>query len=330
VTRTVLVTGVGGFVGSHVVETILARTTWHVVGVESFRHNGEFTRLLDALDGDTSRVTTITHDLNVPLPRRQLDRLIGVDYVVNVASRSHVDESVAEPAEFVTNNVQLMLTVLEMCRHVQPHQLLHVSTDEVHGPDAHESPVAHRPSSPYAASKAAQADLVWAYAQTYGIPSTVVASANMFGERQGDTAFIPLIVRALVTQATLGIHYHDGRPGERSYTYVRNVAERIVDELTVTRDYEAPRSRSDVTVNYVRLPGQCRIDNERLARRVAELTGRPIRLQRVAAQSVRPGYDPTYADLGEPWTPSINFDDGLERTVRWALNHYAEDGYREL
>lgn len=329
-TRTVLVTGAGGFVGSHVVEALLTRTDWHVVGVDSFRHNGEFVRLVDATGTDRSRVTALVHDLTVPFSPTQVRRLAGVDYVVNVASRSHVDESVASPAEFVSNNLQLMLTVLELCRQAEPHQLLHVSTDEVHGPDTHESAVAHRPSSPYAASKAAQADLVWAYAQTYGIPSTVVASANMVGERQGDTAFVPLIVRALVTQATLGIHYHDGRPGERSYTYVRNVAERIVDELTTTRDYEAPRSRDDVVVNYVRLPGQCRIDNESLAHRVADLAGRPLRTQRVAAQAVRPGYDPTYADLGEPWTPTIDFDNGLERTVQWALRHYIEDGYGEL
>jgi len=330
VTRTVLVTGVGGFVGSHVVEALLARTDWHVVGVDSFRHNGEFVRLVDAAGHDPSRVTLLVHDLAVPFSPTQVRGLAGVDYVVNVASRSHVDESVVSPAEFISNNVQLMLTVLELCRQIEPHQLVHVSTDEVHGPSAYESPVAHRPSSPYAASKAAQADLVWAYAQTYGIPSTVVASANMLGERQGDTAFVPLIVRALVTQATLNIHYHDGRPGERSYTYVRNVAERLVDELTTTRDYKAPRSRDDVAVNYVRLPGQCRVDNESLARRVAELAERPLRTQRVAAQAVRPGYDPTYADLGEPWTPAIDFDDGLRRTVQWALKHYGEDGHREF
>lgn len=326
-TRTVLVTGVGGFVGSHVVEALLARTNWHVVGVDSFRHNGEFTRLVDAAGHDPSRVTLLVHDLAVPFSPTQVRSLAGVDYVVNVASRSHVDESVASPAEFISNNVQLMLTILELCRQVQPHLLLHVSTDEVHGPGQYESVVAHRPSSPYAASKAAQADLVWAYAQTYKIPSTVVASANMFGERQGDKAFVPLIIRAIVTQATLGIHYHDGQPGERSYTYVRNVADRIVEELIGTRDYQAPTEAS--TVNYVRLPGQCRIDNETLARRVAKLAGRQIRLQRVSAQNVRPGYDPTYADLGEPWIPAIDFDDGLERTIRWAFDHYAEDGHRE-
>ncbi len=326
-TRTVLVTGVGGFVGSHVVEALLARTDWQVIGVDSFRHNGEFFRVVDASGKYNDRLSLVTHDLAVPFSNRQLRHLSVVDYIVNVASRSHVDESVASPAEFVANNVQLVLTVLELCRRVQPHTLLHVSTDEVHGPDAHESPVAHRPSSPYAASKAAQADLIWAWSRTYGIPSTIVASANMFGERQGDTAFVPLIVRALITGSTLGVHYADGQPGQRSYTYVRNVAERIVDELLATRDYRAPVEPP--TVNYVRLPGQRRIDNERLARTVAGIAGRPIRLQRVAAQSVRPGYDSTYADLDELWTPAIDFDEGLERTVRWALSHYTEDGHRE-
>jgi dTDP-glucose 4,6-dehydratase len=330
VTRTVLVTGVGGFVGSHVVETLLSRTDWHIIGIDSFRHNGEFTRLVDATGHDVNRVTALVHDLVVPFSSTQLRRLRHVDYVVNVASRSHVDESIASPAEFVGNNVQLALTVLELCRSIEPFRLLHVSTDEVHGPDAHESTVTHRPSSPYAASKAAQADLVWAWARTYGIPSTIVASANMFGERQCDTAFVPLIVRALVTGATLAVHYHGDQPGQRSYTYVGNVVERIVDELLVD-ERDAGRSPTrQPTVNYVTLPGQRRVDNHELARHVARLAGRPLRYHRVAAGSVRPGYDHTYADLGEPWTPAIDFDAGLERTVRWALDHYSEDGRREL
>lgn len=320
-TRTVLVTGAGGFVGSHVVENVLARTNWNVIGVDSFRHNGEFVRLLAAAGHDVDRVDVVVHDLTVPFNGRQLRHLDGVDYVINVASRSHVGESVAEPAEFVANNVQLMINVLELCRLVEVRQLVHVSTDEVHGPDPYESAVAHRPSSPYAASKAAQADLVWAYARTYGLPSTVVASANMFGERQGDAAYVPLVVRALVTGATLSVHYHGDQPGERSYTYVRNVADQLVDRLR--NDAFDRDRRSDVV--YVRLAGQRRIDNLTLARRVADVADRPLRVRRVEAGQVRPGYDPTYADLGDVnWEPAIDFDDGLERTVRWALNYYEE------
>jgi dTDP-glucose 4,6-dehydratase len=326
VTRTVLITGVGGFVGSHVVEDVLSRTDWHVVGVDSFAHNGEFVRLLDVAGHDTSRVTALVHDLNAPLSTRTVRDLAGVDLVVNVASRSHVTESIHEPAEFVLNNVRLAVHVLELCRQIRPCRLVHVSTDEVHGPDRHTWPVEHRPSSPYAASKAAQADLVWAYARTYDIPSTIVASANMVGERQGGGAFVPLIVRKLFANEALRIDTINGVPGERAYTYVRNVASRIVDVMVDGRAY--PDDPDDDPVEYLTLRGQARLNNLVLAERVANLAGRPLRWYAERGELTRPGYDPTYADVGDPWIPAIDFDDGLERTVNWLAANL--DRYEEI
>lgn len=316
---TVLVTGAAGFVGSHVVEQLLLRTDWHVVGVDSFTHNGEFVRLLDAVNHDTTRVTALVHDLVAPFSDRTCRQLVGVDYVVNVASRSHVGESIVEPADFVLNNVQLAVNVLELCRRVRPRHLVHVSTDEVHGPGLAASIVEHRPSSPYAASKAAQADLVWAYAWTYDVPSTVVASANMIGERQTGAAFVPLIVRHVLAGRSLRIdHAADGRPGERAYTYVGNVAARIVDVLTAA-ERVGP-------IEYVALRGQRRLDNLELARRVADLTGRSLQWHAESGEATRPGYDDTYQDVGQPWYPPIGFDDGLMRTVRWLVANHATYG----
>lgn len=323
-TRKVLVTGAGGFVGSHVVEALLERTDWHVVGVDSFRHNGDFVNVVDAAGHATDRVTALVHDLTVPFNTRRLRDLVELDYVINVASRSHVDESIADPGEFVYNNVGVVLTVLELCRRIVPRRLIHVSTDEVHGPHDPTSVHEHRPSSPYAASKAAQVDLVNAWARTYSIPVTVVSSANMIGERQSATAYVPIIVRALLDGSPLDVHYHDGQPGERSYTYVRNVADRLVDELLADNaPLDAPRlPTSETVVRHVALPGQRRIDNHALARRVADLAELPLVVRPVDAGHRRPGYDPTYAPLGGTWVPSIDFDEGLRRTVSWTLNHY--------
>lgn len=318
-TRTVMVTGAGGFVGSHVVEELLARTDWHVVGVDSFRHSGELDKLLDARGNHVDRVTLLTYDLTVPFLPRKVRQLMDVDYVVNVASRSHVDESVREPAEFVVNNVRLMLTMLELCRQVKPRRLVHMSTDEVHGPLG--TLMEHRPSSPYAASKAAQLDLAHAYARTYDVPTTIVTSANMFGERQMPTAYVPLVVRALVTGATLDVHYHQGRPGERSYTYVRNVVARVVDEL---RDVDDDDVNPVVPTRSVVLPGQRRVDNLTLALDVATAAQLPLSWREVEAVSRRPGYDATYTTLDGDWEPVVDFDHGLYRTVRWYLNEWKD------
>lgn len=305
----VLVTGAGGFVGSHVVEALLARTPHDVVCVESFRHNGAVDRLLDAI-GRTSRVTVLVHDLTAPLSRSQVRYVGDVDHIVNVASRCHVGQSIEQPVEFVRNNVDLILNVLELARELRPRRFVQVSTDEVYGPHEVESAWEHVPSSPYAASKAAQEDVCHAYRRTYDVPVTIFNSANMFGERQSQLAFIPRVIRAVTRDEVVPIHYYRGEPGSRNYTYVRNVAERIIDDL------DDGRSRHVVRVV---LGGQRRVDNLELATRVAELLGRELRHVPVNAEMVRPGYDPSYASLtSSAWSPSVSFDEGLKRTVEWA------------
>lgn len=320
---TVLVTGVGGFVGSHVVEALLERTDWHVIGVDSFRHSGQFENLVAVGGHATSRVTAWVHDLAVPLSSRRVRELsdLELDYVINVASRSHVDESVHEPRDFVLNNVELVLTMLELCRLIEPRRLVHVSTDEVHGPTHGGTLADHRPSSPYAASKAAQLDLVHAYARTYGVPTTVVTSANMFGERQMTTAFVPIALRAITRDQTLYVHHRDGQPATRSYTYVRNVATTIVDELRLVENGQVERP----THVDLPLPGQRRLTVLELATELAQLVGRPLQWREVDGDRQRPGYDPTYATLRGSWSPEVSFTDGLARTVRWYLDDWKDD-----
>lgn len=319
-TSTALVTGAGGFLGSHVVETLLARTDWRVVAVDSFRHNGAVDKLLEV--SDYQRVTPVSHDLTVPFSPTQLDRIGWVDHVVNVASRSSVAESISEPAEFVTNNVQLALTVLEFVRS-QPHAtLLHMSTDEIYGP--HDDVLAttdHRPSSPYAASKAMQEDLVHAYGRTYGVPVTIVNSANMFGERQSQLAFIPRVIRALIRGEKLAIHTHQGIVGLRRYVYVKNVAELIVDRLTgrVSNDYLTVSGRLQVN-------GQVELDNLSVAQLIADQFDLPLSYALVDASVSRPGYDPAYPQMGAPELPMrYDFIDGLRSTITYAVNQYRQE-----
>lgn len=322
-TRTVLVTGAGGFVGSHVVETLLERTDWHVIGVDSFRHSGRFENLVAAGGHAASRVTAWVHDLTVPISPRRVRELsdLNLDYVVNVASRSHVDESIREPRDFVLNNVELALTVLELCRLTEPRRLVHVSTDEVHGPTHGETLADHRPSSPYSASKAAQLDLVRAYARTYDVPTTVVTSANMFGERQMATAFVPLALREISLDHPVYLHHREGQPATRSYTYVRNVAAAICDELRLVDERRVERP----TLVDLPLPGQRRLSILELANELARLVGRPLEWHAVDGDMRRPGFDHAYSVLRGSWSPEVSFDNGLARTVRWYLDDWKDD-----
>lgn len=322
---TVLVTGVGGFVGSHVVEVLLNETDWRVIGVESWRHNGTSQQLLEVIESvdDASRLKVTTHDLAVPFTDYQLRELKadGVDYVINVASRCHVGESIHDPDYFVANNLQLMINVLELARKFDVLRLIHVSTDEVYGPHGRRSDTDHRPSSPYAASKAAQEDLAWAWNQTYGLPLTIVNSANMIGERQGDNAFLPIAVRMLLSGASVPVHCVNGIPGQRYYSYVRNVAWHIVEHALAIHEQDV----NDELVLRVPLRGQALLDNAQLVQQVATLLDVEPKMHFVDAQYVRPGYDAGYELLGDDWEPRTRFAVGMRDTVTWLRNNYAQD-----
>lgn len=312
-TRTVLVTGGAGFVGSHLIERILDETDWRVVSVDSFRGGGTFFNLLEACDWDRERVTSITHDLTIPLTThamRLLDERYEVDAIVNVASRSHVRESIVDPTAFVANNVQLMLNVLELAVALDVDRFVQMSTDEVYGPnDDVSSATDYRPSSPYAASKATQETLCHAWQRTYDLPLTVINSANMIGERQRETAFLPLVVDHLQRDAVVPIHAVDGRLGRRHYSYVGNVVDELVRELRRA----APSGR-------VQLGGQRTLTNLELVEEVAVVMGVQPKWQLFEATVGRPGYDPFYPTLDDDWTPRVPFGRALERTVRWYLD----------
>jgi len=330
----VLLTGAGGFVGSHVLEVLLSDTDWEVVVVDSYRHNGAFDNTGRVVheawrEGVTGSVQSVVHDLVAPFSPRQAGEIGKLDYIIHVASRCSVPDSIDDPAQFVRNNIESTLTILELARaqwcwegrdaKLFDHRLVHLSTDEVHGPTSPEGALPtdsiHRPSSPYAASKAAQEDLVHAWQRTYDIPATIVSSANMFGERQSLLAYIPRVISAIMGGRKLSVHSWRGQPGRRRYTYVRNTAQAIVDHLT------SPRAPSTQLAR-LSLPGQHSIDNLELALRIAGMIGRPLRYELVAVEAQRPGYDPDYAPLGgDPNWADLTFPDGLERTVRWYVDH---------
>lgn len=310
--RTVLVTGGAGFVGSHLIQRILERTDWHIVSVDSFTSGGRFVNLLEACDWSRERVTSLTHDLTVPFSDAQVETLrrSNVDTIFNVASRSHVEESITDPAAFVSNNVQLMINTLRLADRLDLDKFIHLSTDEVYGANLPVVCSDYQPSSPYAASKAAQEVLANAWRETYHLQLAIVNSANMIGERQRVDAFLPIIVRSLLNDQIIPIHSHQGYVGQRHYTYVVNVVDALIDEahrLEVT-----PRSW---------LQGQVTLTNLELVDRVAEIVGREPRWQIVETNQVRPGYDVAYPDLrgsyDEHWNPQVSFDDGLAITVNW-------------
>ena len=137
-TKRVLITGAGGFIGSHVLEHVLTTTTWQVVCTDSFRHKGKTDRIAQVIEGQARwrpRLQVITHDLSAPFTDQMIYRMGRVDYVLALASESHVDRSIDDPVPFIRNNVNVALSTLEFCRTIKPEHVILISTDEVYGPE---------------------------------------------------------------------------------------------------------------------------------------------------------------------------------------------------
>lgn len=336
----VLITGAGGFVGHHFLEHVLHRTNWDIVATDSFRHKGTCDRIAEILDYQPiwhkpswrSRTDVITHDLAAPFTRRETARMGDIDYIVAFASESHVDRSITDPVPFVRNNVDVVLSTLELARQLKPKALVLVSTDEVYGPVDRADYTGHPewdvilPSNPYSASKAAQEAIAISYWRTYGVPLQIVNCMNMIGERQDPEKFVPLVLGKVMHGETVTVHGTPEEIGTRHYLHARNLADGIT--FLLTRTTPASFTACAYAPDRYNIAVPDRIDNLTMAQMIADYAGKPLHYELEDFHSTRPGHDPHYgldgrkmAELG--WTPPISLETSLKKTVEWTLEHPA-------
>jgi dTDP-glucose 4,6-dehydratase len=325
--KKVLVTGSAGFVGAHLVEHIMRETDWEVVGIDSFNHRGDSLRIYH----DPDRYKVFCHDLRSPISERLMKKIGEVDYVLSVASESHVDRSIEEPVPFCLNNVQLMLNVLEYARVAKPECFIQVSTDEVYG--AALDDYSHKewdtiiPSNPYSASKAAQEALAISYWRSYGVPVVITNTMNMIGERQDKEKFVPMVISRIMNNETVTIHGSENNVGSRHYLHARNFADALLFILKNTK----PTMYHD-TVDKIIVPdrynivGDIELDNLSLALMISDILGKELDYKLVDFHAARPGHDRRYSLNGEKlrklgWRAPVSFEDSLRRTVEWTLQH---------
>jgi dTDP-glucose 4,6-dehydratase len=326
-----LLTGASGFVGSHVLRHILVNTDWFVVCPTTFTHKGLTDRIrvaCEGLDDAYSRIKVIKCDLTSPISPITAHEFGKIDYVINVASESHVDRSIEYPAPFIINNVALICHLLDWARIAQPEKIVQVSTDEVYGPAplgyAHrEWEDQHFPSNPYSASKAAQEDIAFSYWRTYGLPIAITNTMNIIGETQDTEKFMPMTIKKVLNGDVMKIHASPtGEVGSRFYLHARNQADGLLHVLS--QPFPA-YGESEVPQRF-HIVGEREVDNLEMALMIAEAVGKPLNYELEDFHSSRPGHDLRYALDGKKitdtgWALPIPLKESIQRTVEWTLQH---------
>jgi len=331
--RTVLVTGGCGFIGANFIHLLHNDyPDWRVINLDKLTYAGNLKNL-----------QSITDDLNYRFIKGDIchSEVVGrifsdeqVDTVVHFAAESHVDRSITGPAEFIQTNIIGTFTLLEAARktwlnsnaRIDNPCFLHVSTDEVYGSLGETGYFTEKtpfdPRSPYSASKASSDHLVNAYFHTYGLPILITNCSNNYGPYQFPEKLIPLVFNNSMKGEPLPV-YGDGK-NVRDWLYVKDHCEAIAEVIKKGKTghcYNIGGNNEKQNIEVVTLI--CDILDARLG---LPGSGKPRRSQ-ITFVKDRLGHDRRYAidatkireHLG--WEPKVSFEQGLEKTVDWYLDH---------
>lgn len=324
-----LITGGAGFIGSHVVRHFLrAHNELNVVNLDKLTYAGNLENLKDIehLPNYTFEKGDIT---DAPFVQALFEKY-NFSGVIHLAAESHVDRSISNPMEFVQTNVVGTVTLLNAAvaqwkNNFEGKRFYHVSTDEVYGElhnpeDFFTEETSYDPRSPYSASKAASDHFVRAYGNTYGLPIVISNCSNNYGPNHFPEKLIPLIIHNIIHQKTLPV-YGKGE-NVRDWLYVEDHA-RAIDTIfhkgKTGETYNIGGFNEWKNIDVVKL--LCKI----LGRKLNRTEGESERLIQFVTD--RAGHDLRYAidstkimnELG--WKPSLQFEEGLEKTVDWYLNN---------
>jgi len=318
----VLVTGYRGFIGHHVVMNLLEHG-YAVVGVDKgtyAAHSGlsEYVCLQSSDYKNTPWPQPIITDRNfwgIEADVASLGNLGEFDAVIHLAAETHVDNSITDPLAFLRENVDATVHLLEWIRGKSPYDrplLLQVSTDEVYG----DTPVLSketdplRPSSPYAASKAAAEHFVTAYGRTFGLRYRIVRPSNCYGKWQYREKLIPKAVRRFTWGKRMSLH-GDGHQSRR-WLHVEDCANGIRAVLEQGKDGEAYNLEG---------PDLCTVKHVTgYVHAILDLGGAEYDYQPDARPGLDEGYSMDTTKTDQIWHPVKGFHDELVEIVRW----YAE------
>ncbi|WP_405369180.1 dTDP-glucose 4,6-dehydratase [Nonlabens sp. Asnod2-A12] len=324
--KKILITGGAGFIGSHVARLFVNKyPQYEVYNFDALTYAGNLENLTDIEEAANYHFLKL--DITDEVELDKVFEELRFDSVIHLAAESHVDRSIKDPLSFAKTNIIGTLNLLESYKKHKTDSdgvFYHISTDEVYGSlgatGLFTEETSYDPNSPYSASKASSDHFVRAYGETYKLPIVISNCSNNYGSFQFPEKLIPLFINNIIEEKPLPV-YGDGNY-TRDWLFVEDHA-RAIDVIFHNgkkgETYNIGGHNEWKNIDLVKL--LCKKMDEALSNDVGESE------KLITFVKDRPGHDLRYAidatkiskELN--WVPSLDFEEGLERTINWYLNN---------
>ena len=318
--QNIIVTGGLGFIGSNLIELLLDNK-YFVINIDKISYSSNY---YNVKSFSKKYYKFIKCDINNKIKIRKILNQYKPVCIFNLAAETHVDRSIDNPSEFIKSNIFGVYNLLEEFKifHIKNKntKLIHISTDEVYGDvlngrSSENSP--YKPSSPYAASKAASDHLVSSYVRTYKIPALITNCSNNYGPKQHPEKLIPKLIYNILYNKPLPI-YGKGT-NSREWIYVKDHCEALIKVF-----------KKGKVGQFYNIGSNKNLSNLKVCEKIIKHSKKIFSINKdikINFIKDRPGHDIRYAINSNKikkeldWRPKVNFEQGIKLTLKWYKNN---------
>ena len=317
--KKIIVTGGLGFIGSNLID-LLINKKYYVINVDKVTYSSNHYNVKDYKNSKNYKF--IKYDIKNKQFKKLLFKYKPIG-IFNLAAETHVDRSIDNPESFIQSNIVGVFNLLESFKEYSKRynsKLIHISTDEVYGDiltGRSSENYPYKPSSPYAASKAASDHLVYSYVRTYKIPAIITNCSNNYGPKQHPEKLIPKLIYNILNNKPLPI-YGKGT-NSREWLYVKDHCEALLKVFN-----------KGISGEFYNIGSNKNLNNLQVSKELIKVSKKRIKIGRkvkIFFVKDRPGHDVRYALNSRKiknkldWKPRTNFSQGIKLTFDWYIKN---------